>query len=127
MDRTRTHRTPLSGDARERLALAERARGLLAEHSLPDAIALLILDHLDRRHADQLVGAREAGIPRRTWRRLIATGELRGCLVGREYLATRGDVDAYRRANVVRRCPGSSNNADVDALLATGMVQEAAE
>lgn len=64
---------------------------------------------------DQLLTSEQAGISRRTWRRLISTGELRGCLVGREYLARRADVRAY-----IDRCTISTNGATTLRLELAG-------
>lgn len=122
---TNTDRSP-----RDVAALADRARTLLAEHSLPEALARLVTEvtGTPQAYGDELINWRTAGIPRRTWHRLISSGELPGSLVGREYLARRADVQAYvQSCRVTPRVPSSNGmSSDLVNLLASGkMVRNA--
>jgi len=114
-------------------ALADRARMLLAEHSLPEVLARLVTEVVGdpRAYGDELVNWRAAGVPRRTWHRLISSGELPGALVGREYLARRADVAAYVESKrVAPREPaapqtlnGKRISGDLAKVMATGKVE----
>ena len=75
------------------------------------------------RSADEWVGARDLGVSRRTWRAAVKRGELRAKLVGREYLARRGDAEAWLRSRPDVRTAGAqqadtSPTTDVDAAIA---------
>lgn len=120
-----------TADANESVqALTDRARELLASHDLAGAIARLVVE-LKTAPAPALMNAQAAGISRRTWRRLVASGELKASLIGRELFATREDVarliasKAVERAEVQRRRPRrSGQSADIDILIASGAAKE---
>lgn len=78
-------------DARADLAVdqAKIARGEARIAQLIALIALLDGSGSDR---DQLINAKAAGAPRGPWNRDARSGKLRAKKLGREFLATRGDV-----------------------------------
>lgn len=79
-----------------RVAAAEaalaRAHAEVASAKAEQATLNGLADMMDRGDADQLINAKTAGAPRGPWNRDARSGKLKAKKVGREYLATRGDV-----------------------------------
>ena len=82
------------------LALATLADGLLAE-----------AEPAGNEAGPSWITIRECGLPSKTVRRLLKTGELDGRRVGREWRVSRASIDAFMRA----RAPLESG-PDVDPL-----------
>lgn len=128
---TRHAPAPLDGEA---AAVADRIAALLATHPLPTAIAIAICER-GAVAEPMYVGWKQAGISRRVWQRLVSSGELPAVRIGRAHMARPADVRACMERNRVRPRPKArpaagipaTSNADLDALLASGAVHEAAE
>jgi DUF917 family protein len=104
---------------------------------LPDeivqAIAVAVVERMARQSSPDgsvLLGWRQAGVSCRTWRKAVATGQLKALRIGRELKAQRQDVAAWLatlaqpvRLTPVAKSVGGDVDAEIDHPLANGRLR----
>jgi len=99
--------------------------------ALADALAARLGAHSASPDGERLIGPDDAGISRRTWRRIVRSGELPGVKIGRELRARRADVSAWLASRVVAagrsaasdRSDVGDDGDEMDELLAAGRLR----
>jgi len=108
---------------RHYLSMAEIV--VLTAEQLREVVRGAVRDALKEAQAGDLVTAAASGLPERTFRRLVRTGQLEGRKVGREYLVRRESLDRYLAERAAPPLPSAPTTPDdpIERALAAGRLR----